>query len=104
VNFTTCTQLTGLLLLRQHISWWYFTHMMTPTQCAMARAGLRWSSRDLAERAVVGVNTVSRFETGFKAEALTVKRLRVALEAAGAVFLEDDGAGPGVRVKPRDGS
>jgi len=55
----------------------------------MARAGLRLSVRDLACKAMVGVNTVSRFENGANTESLSIRRLQTALEAAGAVFLPD---------------
>ena len=68
----------------------------------MARAGLGLSVRDLADKAMVGVMTVSRFENGSNAESLTIKRLQAALEAAGATFLPDDGTGEGVRVKGID--
>ena len=66
----------------------------------MARAGLGLSVRDLAERAMVGVMTVSRFENGSNSEALTVKRLQTSLEAAGAAFLPDEGDGEGVVIRP----
>jgi len=69
----------------------------------MARAGLKLTVRDLATLAMVGVNTVTRFEGGGNTETLTIRRLQAALEAAGATFLPEDGKGDGVRVKRQEG-
>lgn len=52
----------------------------------MARAGLGWSSRVLANKAGVGTATVARFETGTASEPETVKKLADALAGAGAQF------------------
>ena len=41
--------------------------MITPSQVRMARAALGWGVRELAEKAGVAVNTVSRFENDFGA-------------------------------------
>ena len=70
---------------------------MTPTQCRMARAALEWRTTDLARAANVGANTVNRFETGRDARISTVEKLRSALEAAGVVFIAENGGGAGVR-------
>jgi transcriptional regulator with XRE-family HTH domain len=70
----------------------------------MARAALEWRAADLARAANVGANTVNRFETGRDARISTVEKLRSALEAAGVVFIAENGGGPGVRfreAKPR---
>ena len=72
---------------------------MTPTQCRMARAALEWRAADLARAANVGANTVNRFETGRDARISTVEKLRSALEAAGVVFLAENGDGAGVRFR-----
>lgn len=74
---------------------------MTPSTCKAARAGLDIGVRELAQRAEVSTNTVSRFETGGALQARTVKAIQAALEAAGAEFLADDGDGPGVRFRPQ---
>jgi transcriptional regulator with XRE-family HTH domain len=70
---------------------------MTPTQCRMARAALEWRTTDLARAANIGANTVNRFETGRDARISTVEKLRSALEAAGVVFIAENGGGAGVR-------
>ncbi|KPH80674.1 hypothetical protein AE618_13125 [Bosea vaviloviae] len=66
----------------------------------MARAALNWSLADLASAAGVHRNTISNFETGKYAgdqEKLAV--MRAALEAAGVVFIPENGGGPGVRLR-----
>jgi transcriptional regulator with XRE-family HTH domain len=65
----------------------------------MARAALNWSTTDLARAADVGPATVNRFETGQDARISTVEKLRAALEAAGVVFIAQNGGGAGVRFR-----
>ena len=68
----------------------------------MARAALRWSIDDLAEKAKVGRATIARFETGTAARSDTVALMRSALEAAGVVIIAESEAsndgGVGVRL------
>ncbi|WP_406736441.1 multiprotein-bridging factor 1 family protein [Thioclava sp. GXIMD4215] len=74
--------------------------MITPEQCRMARAALRLGVRELAEISGVSAMTISRFEneqSGGQAE--TLRKLEVALRAAGVEFLPANGGGPGVRLK-----
>jgi transcriptional regulator with XRE-family HTH domain len=66
----------------------------------MARAALNWSLADLSKASGVHRNTISNFETGKYGgsdEALTA--IRAALEAAGIIFVEENGDGPGVRLR-----
>ena len=72
--------------------------IMTPEQCKMARVGLGIGVRDLALKADVSTNTITRFEGGADLRSRTVSALQQALEAEGATFLEADEHGPGVRV------
>jgi transcriptional regulator with XRE-family HTH domain len=65
----------------------------------MARAGLGWNVRELAARSGVGANTISRYENGTDAYGETLRKLREALEEGGVTFLDDDGRGPGLRVR-----
>ena len=65
----------------------------------MARAALDWSTTDLARAANVGVNSVNRFETGRDSKISTVEKLRSALEAAGILFIAENGGGAGVRFR-----
>lgn len=79
--------------------------MITRTQIRMARAALGWGVRELAKRAGVSPNTVSRFENGAGAMVETVVQIERAFDEAGILFVDaDETAGPGVRLKdrPRD--
>jgi transcriptional regulator with XRE-family HTH domain len=74
--------------------------MITRSQVRMARAALGWGVRDLARRAGVAANTVSRFENGMGTNLTTLKQIQTALEEAGIIFIPGDtAAGPGVRLK-----
>jgi transcriptional regulator with XRE-family HTH domain len=53
----------------------------------MARAALGWSIRDTANLVQIGVNTLSRFESGGRAYTTTAEALRSAYEAAGVRFI-----------------
>jgi transcriptional regulator with XRE-family HTH domain len=74
-------------------------------QIKAARALLAWSQGALAEASGVSEPTVARLEAqdgdlGGRAD--TGAKIVAALEAAGVIFLADDGEGPGVRLqKPR---
>lgn len=72
---------------------------MTPEQCRMARAGLGMSVRDLADRAQVSTNTISRLEAGDELKPRTVEAIQRALEEAGVIFVAENGEGPGVRLR-----
>ncbi len=77
--------------------------MLTGTQVRMARAAVGWGVRELAEKANITPNTVSRIENGGDALASTLDRIRAALEGAGVIFIDEDEEGPGVRLrKSRD--
>lgn len=65
----------------------------------MARAALDWTTTDLAREAGVGSNTVNRFEAGQDARMSSVEKMRAALEAAGVIFVAENGEGPGVRLR-----
>jgi transcriptional regulator with XRE-family HTH domain len=74
--------------------------MISSAQCRMARAALSWSVRELAAKAEITPNTVSRFETGQSSGyASTVASLQRVFEAAGITFLNDDGNGDGIRLR-----
>jgi predicted transcriptional regulator len=72
---------------------------MTPVQIRMARAALGLGVRDLAEKAGVTANTVTRIENGADARQSTVEAIRTALEKAGIIFIESNEEGPGVRLR-----
>ena len=72
---------------------------MKAVQIKMARAALGWGVRDLAEKAGVTANTVTRIENGADAKQSTIDAMRRAIEAAGVIFIEQNGEGPGVRLR-----
>jgi len=57
--------------------------------------------RELAAAAKVSVDTVARFERGEDLKERTVGALQSALEAAGIEFIDENGGGPGVRLRKR---
>jgi len=69
----------------------------------MARAALGWGVREVAARAGVSGNTVSRYENGADALGETLLKIQRALEQGGVIFLDENGGGPGVRLKSRSG-
>ena len=74
----------------------------TSEQIRAARALLRWEQRDLAEASGVSLPSVKRLETqpgALAAQERTIAELRNALEKAGVEFIEENGGGPGVRLR-----
>ena len=69
---------------------------MNAIQLRMARAAIGWGVRELAKKAGVTANTVTRIENGADAKQSTINALRRALEAAGIEFTNGDQ--PGVRL------
>jgi transcriptional regulator with XRE-family HTH domain len=74
---------------------------MKAVQLRMARAAVGWGVRELAREAGVTANTVTRIENGADAKQSTMDRLQRALEAAGVEFIDENGSGPGVRLRKR---
>lgn len=72
---------------------------MQAVQCRMARAALGLGVRELAEMAMVAPATISRLERGEDLKPRTVEAIRAALEAAGVIFIDENGEGPGVRLR-----
>ena len=75
--------------------------MIRPIHVRMARAGLELTVRELAERAGVNKNTISRYESGKEIIASSLQRIEQVLQEAGAVFFEADSSfGTGVGINP----
>ena len=73
---------------------------MTPAQCRAARGLVDMSQADLAKAANVGNSTVRNFEAGRSTPvANNLDAIRSALEAAGVIFIAENGDGPGVRLR-----
>jgi transcriptional regulator with XRE-family HTH domain len=70
---------------------------MTPVQIKMARAAVGWGVRELAKKAGITANTVTRIENGSDAKQSTIETIRRALEAAGVEFTNGDA--PGVKLR-----
>jgi transcriptional regulator with XRE-family HTH domain len=75
--------------------------IILPVQCRMARAALGWGVRELASAAKVSVDTIARFERGEELKERTIEAIHRTLEAEGIDFIDDNGGGPGVRLKKR---
>jgi transcriptional regulator with XRE-family HTH domain len=72
---------------------------MTGDQCRMARAALKLGVRDLATLSNVAPSTITRLEAGADLRGRTVEDIRRALESAGVIFVDENGHGPGVRLR-----
>jgi transcriptional regulator with XRE-family HTH domain len=73
---------------------------MMPSQCRAARGLLNWSQDELAKLASVSVTTLRNFERGATAPMTNnLTAIRAALESAGILFIDENGQGPGVRLR-----
>jgi transcriptional regulator with XRE-family HTH domain len=75
---------------------------LTSAQIRAARALIRWSAEDLARESNLGVTTIRRAELTEDETSMTTANdlaVRHALEAAGVEFIDEDGSGPGVRLR-----
>jgi transcriptional regulator with XRE-family HTH domain len=76
--------------------------MITPSQCRAARGLLDWTQQELADAAGIGVATVRLFEgKGAESRQATLAVLRRAFEVAGVEFIDENGGGPGARLRKR---
>jgi len=74
--------------------------MITPEQCRAARGLLDWSQQELANEAAVGIVTVRQLEAAVHSpRRSTLNVIRLAFEKAGVEFIDENGGGPGVRLK-----
>jgi len=78
--------------------------LITSDQIRAARALLRWSGKDLAEKTGLGFSTLMRLEVldGVpSAQAKTLETIQKAFENAGVEFIGTPESGAGVRWRPR---
>jgi DNA-binding XRE family transcriptional regulator len=74
--------------------------LITRDQCRAARALVQMSQVKLAEIAGLAKQTVIDFERGARnPHKSNLEAIRAALEAAGVVFIDRNGGGPGVRLR-----
>jgi transcriptional regulator with XRE-family HTH domain len=77
---------------------------LTSAQIRAARGLLRWSAEDLAREASLGLATIKRAESSENETSMTAANdlaVRRTLEAAGVEFIDENGGGPGVRLRKR---
>jgi len=68
----------------------------------MARAALNWTVRDLAAATGLHRNTITNIEIGrYAGDAASLAVIESVLDRAGVEFLNENGGGPGVRLKKR---
>jgi transcriptional regulator with XRE-family HTH domain len=68
----------------------------------MARAALNWTVRDLAKASGLHRNTVSNLEIGrYAGDPQTIAIIEQVLSKAGIEFIDENGGGPGVRLRKR---
>ncbi|MER9278767.1 helix-turn-helix transcriptional regulator [Mesorhizobium sp. M0522] len=73
---------------------------LSPAQCRAARALLDWSQAQLSSASKVATKTLADFERGKRTPYdRTLADIRAALEAAGVIFVDENGEGPGVRLR-----
>ena len=78
--------------------------VLTSELVRAARALLRWEQRDLEAASSVSLPTIKRLESKpgtMAAHLSTVVALRKALESGGVEFIDENGGGPGLRLKKR---
>jgi transcriptional regulator with XRE-family HTH domain len=74
--------------------------MITGAQCRAARALAELSREMLARLSEIDEATIERFERKLaRPEDAEIAGIRAALEAAGIVFIPENGGGAGVRLK-----
>jgi hypothetical protein len=77
---------------------------LASSQIRAARALLRWSAEDLARASALGLATIRRAENSDNETSMTAANdlsVRRALEAAGVELIDENGGGPGVRLRKR---
>jgi hypothetical protein len=77
---------------------------LTSSQIRAARALVRWRAQDLARESAVGVATIRRAELADGETSMTAANdiaVRRALETGGVEFIDENGGGPGVRLRKR---
>jgi transcriptional regulator with XRE-family HTH domain len=80
--------------------------MITGAQLRMARGYLRWSAKELADRAGVAESTIKRMEhdEGFPiARGANIEAVYRTLTEAGIIFLPENGGGVGIRLRKTTG-
>ncbi len=80
--------------------------MITVAQLRAARGLLGWNQSELAEVSGLALSTIKRMEGSeglLRGTAKNVWKVQRALDDAGVIFIDEDGGGPGVRLRKRRG-
>ena len=75
---------------------------LSSSQIRAARALVNWSAQDLARLSSVSLRTIRRAELGDRQTSMTAPNdlaIRRAFELAGVEFIDENGGGPGVRLR-----
>ncbi len=78
--------------------------MIIPAQFRAARGLLGWSQAKLAEASGLAISTIKRMEGSeglVRGHAENVWKVQGALEDAGIIFIDENGGGPGVRLRKK---
>ena len=71
-------------------------------QLRAARTLIGWEQKQLSEAAGLAIGTIRRMEASdglVRGNAENVWKVQRALEEAGVIFIDENGGGPGVRLK-----
>jgi transcriptional regulator with XRE-family HTH domain len=75
---------------------------VTSAQLRMARAALNWTVRELADATGLHRNTITNIEVGrYAGDERSLKLIQAVLSKAGVEFIDENGGGPGVRLRNR---
>ena len=74
--------------------------ILTASQCRAGRALIEWTDEQLAQASDVDLQTIQCLEARFRRPTEDEqRRIRLALEEGGVVFIAENGGGVGVRLK-----
>jgi hypothetical protein len=75
---------------------------ISPAQCRAARGLIDMGQAELTRRAVVRRDAIADLENGSRTLSPdNVAAIRAALAAAGVIFIDENGEGPGVRLRKK---
>jgi transcriptional regulator with XRE-family HTH domain len=75
---------------------------ISPGQCKAARALLELTQGELAKAASLGLSTIVDFEKQRRQVSIdAIRGIRDALRTRGVEFIDENGGGPGVRLRKR---
>jgi transcriptional regulator with XRE-family HTH domain len=75
---------------------------INPGQCKAARALLELTQGELAKAASLGLSTIVDFEKQRRQVSIdAIRGIRDALRTRGVEFIDENGGGPGVRLRKR---